>query len=108
MKINLQHLSVRTTQALDSWVERQLFSLGTLRQIDEAHIRLARRPDASPAYEVAVHLVTPGPDYSAAGREHTIRAAIAKVMAELRQQISGRLLQRKVRLKGKLSTRREI
>lgn len=107
MKINLQHISVRSTHALDSWIERQLFSLGSLRQIDEAHIRLARRPDASPAYEVAVHLVTPGPDFSAHGREHTVRAAITKVMAELRRRIAGRVIQRKLRLKGELVTRRE-
>lgn len=107
MKINLQHISVRSTHALDSWIERQLFSLGSLRQIDEARIRLVRRPDANPAYEVAVHLVTPGPDFSAAGREHTVRAAISKVMAELKQRITGRVLQRKLRHKGRLSTRRE-
>ena len=61
MKLTLQHFSIRSTNALDAWVEDRIFSLQPRLQIDEANIRLEHRREASPAYRVHVHLVTPGP-----------------------------------------------
>lgn len=46
MKLNLKHVSIRSTNALDSWVEKQTLALGETRQIDEAHIELAHPADA--------------------------------------------------------------
>lgn len=103
MRLNVQHLNLRTMDALDSWVEKHIFALGRTRQIDEANVRLVRLPDASPAYQVSVHLVTPGPDVFAETRDHTLRAAFVKVMAQLRGQIAGRAGKRLQRLKTNLS-----
>ncbi len=83
MKLNLKHLNLRSTPALDAWVERQILALGSARQIDEAHVELARHAEHSPAYAVRVHLVTPGPDLRVEARDHTIRAAFTKGMAQL-------------------------
>ena len=41
MKLNLQHLNVRSRDDLDRWVEEQILALGEARQIDEAIVRLA-------------------------------------------------------------------
>ncbi len=90
MKMNLKHVSIRSTNTLDSWVEKQILALGGARQIDEANIKLAHQADASPAYEASVHLVTPGPDVFAEARDHTIRAAFEKVMKQLRTTIAHR------------------
>ena len=90
MKLNLKHVSIRSTNALDSWVEKQILALGEARQIDEANIELAHHADASPAYEARVHLVTPGPDLFETARDHTIRAAFDKVMAQLHKGIATR------------------
>lgn len=90
MKLNLKHLSIRSSNALDAWVENQVLALGEARQIDEANIELAHHADVSPAYEAHVHLVTPGPDLFAEARDHTIRAAFEKVMTELRKGIATR------------------
>lgn len=103
MRLNVQHLNVRSLHRLDAWVERQIFALGAARQIDEANIRLARQPEVSPPYEVRVHLVTPGPDIVAESRDHTLRAAFDKVMAQLREKIGSRASKRLQRLKSKLS-----
>jgi ribosome-associated translation inhibitor RaiA len=103
MNLTLQHLSIRSTNALDSWIEKQIFSLQPKLQIDEANVRLVRQPEASPAYRVHVHLVTPGPDVFAEGNDHTLRAAFAKVMAQLRNQITGRAAKRENRIKSRLS-----
>ena len=59
MRLNVQHRNIRSLDALDSWVEKQILALGHARQIDEAHIRLVRLENASPAYQVNVHPVTP-------------------------------------------------
>jgi len=47
-----------------------------------------------------VHLVTPGPDVVVECRDHTMRAALDKVMAELNGQIDKRSAQRHRRCRG--------
>ena len=105
MRLNLQHLNLPCLDEMDSWVENQIFDLGRARQIDEANIRLIRRSHASPAYQVQVHLVTPGPDVIAESRDHTLRAAFAKVMKQLRAQIARRATKRLQKVKSNLSAR---
>ena len=106
MRLNVQHVNIRSMDTLDSWVEKQVFSLGRARQIDEANVRLIRLENASPAYQVHVHLVTPGPDVFAEGRDHTVRAAFAKAMAQLREAIRRRSAKRLQRLKSNTKSRR--
>ena len=106
MRLNVQHLNLRSISALDAWVEKQIFALGQTRQIDEANIRLVRLENASPAYQVNVHLVTPGPDVFAETRDHTLRAAFTKAIRQLREQITSRAAKRVQRLKGNLKARR--
>lgn len=103
MKLIVQHISVRSTDGLDTWVERQVLALGRLRQIDEAHVRLACFLDVSPAYHVRVHLVTPGPDVIAESNDHTLRAAIDKVIRQLQNKITGRASRRLQVGKGRWS-----
>lgn len=102
MKLTLQHFGIRTTDALDTWVENHIFSLQTQLQIDEASIRLERDRDTSPAYRVRAHLVTPGPDVFAEGRDHTLRAAFEKMMLELLGRIHGRARKRLKRVRSNL------
>ncbi len=94
MKLTLQHQDVRSTHTLDAWVEKQIFSLEKRLQIDEAQVRLVRRPEGSPPYAVHVHLVTPGPDVVAEGEDHTLRAAVAKAMERVRDKITQRSAKR--------------
>ena len=61
---------------------------------------------ASPAYQVHVHLVTPGPDVFAESRDHTLRAAFGKAMTQLHEQITSRAGKRWQRFKSNLKTRR--
>ena len=103
MRLYLQHLNLRSSDVLDSWIEHQILALGESRQITEANVRLIRRRDASPAYHVDVHLVTPGPDVVAEGRDHTVHAAASKVMRQLRAQIDRRARKPLQRVKSNLS-----
>lgn len=103
MRLNVRHFNVRSIDRLDAWVERQIIALGTERQIDEANIRLARLADASPAFEVTAHLVTPGPDLFAEARDHTLRAAFTKALVQLRGKMAGRIAKRMRRAESNLS-----
>ncbi len=103
MRLNVQHFSIASTDALNSWVEQQVLALGRLRQIDEANVKLVCHPETSPAYQVKVHLVTPGPDVFAEGTDHTLRAAFTKVMSQLRETIASREAKRSRKAKSQLS-----
>jgi len=105
MRLNLQHLNTRSLDALDTWVERQIFDLARMRQIEEANVRLIRLDNVSPAYQVNVHLVTPGPDVFAVARDHTLCAAFAKVMTQLRGIVARRTTKRLQRVKSNLKGR---
>jgi ribosome-associated translation inhibitor RaiA len=105
MKLNLQHLNLRPLDKLDSWIENQIQALGQMRVIEAANVRLARLGNASPAYQVRVQLVTPGPDVFAESRDHTLRAAFAKAITQLRSQIASRAQKRATRWRNKLSLR---
>ena len=100
MKLTVKHKNVRSTNSLDSWVEEQIISLQPVLQIDEANIVLACSDEASPPFHVSVHLVTPGPDVSAEGRDHTLKAAFTKTMTALRGKIDHRQEKRTQRKTG--------
>jgi ribosome-associated translation inhibitor RaiA len=106
MKLTVKHHNVPSTNAIDSWVEEQIISLQPTLKIDEADITLARREESSPAYQVNVHLVTPGPDVFAEGRDHTLQAALNKTMAALRGKIGGRATRRQKRQGDHAAVRR--
>ncbi|MBL9136400.1 MAG: HPF/RaiA family ribosome-associated protein [Verrucomicrobiales bacterium] len=101
MRLNLQHIGVRSTDALDSWIENQILNLQPRLQIDEASVRLVRHHQTSPPFQVQVHLVTPGPDLLAEAQDHTLRAAWSKVMTQLRNRITHRIEKRTQRKKAR-------
>lgn len=90
MKLTLHHHNIRSTHEVDSLLEERILSLEPRLQIDEAHVRLERQSELSPAFRVAIHIVTPGPDLQAEGRDHTIRAAIGKALADLNARLHHR------------------
>ena len=90
MRLTVQHHNLRSTHELDSLLEDRILDLQPRLQIDEARVRLECRWEHSPAYRVAVHIVTPGPDLQAEGCDHTIRAAMGKALADLEAQLRHR------------------
>ena len=102
MKLTLQHYHLRSTDDLDSLIEERIIALQPRLQIDEANVRLECRFEESPAFVVRVHLVTPGPDLVAESRDHTIRAAVNKVMAALEEQSHQRARKRIRRMRSNL------
>ncbi len=105
MKLKIQHQNVRSTDTLDTWVEEQISSLQPSLKIDEADISLNCDTEASPAFHVKAHLVTPGPDVFAEGRDHTLQAAFLKLMESLSDKISHRATNREKRQRDQGATR---
>lgn len=102
MKLTLQHYHLRSNDELDSLIENRILALQPRLQIDEALVRLEWHFQDSPAYSVRVHLVTPGPDVFSERRDHTIRAAIEKVMADVEAKVGSRHEKRRQRIQSNI------
>jgi len=102
MKLTLEHHNLRSTHELDSLIENRILALQPRLHIDQAHVRLECRSESSPAFGVCIHLVTPGPDVFAEGRDHTIHAAIHKAMGEIESRLDHREAKRQQRARNNL------
>ncbi len=104
MKFFIKHSAINPVKAVDARVRKHLGKLEPLRQIDEAIVHLAREREASPPYRVRVQLVTPGPDVFAEARDHTLGAALRKVVKRLVRIIGARAGKQRARLKNNMRT----
>ena len=104
MKLNVQHHNLRSTHELNSLIEERILALQPRLRIEEAKVYLECRWEESPAYRVAVHLVSSGPDILAEGCDHTIRAAIAKAVADIEAKLGDRARKPLRRLRSNLQT----
>ncbi|MEO5720315.1 MAG: HPF/RaiA family ribosome-associated protein [Chthoniobacterales bacterium] len=102
MKLLIKHFAIHPVKALDARVRKHLRKLEPLRQIDEAIVDLACERETSPPYRVRVQLVTPGPDVFAEARDHTLGAALRKVMKRLARIIGDRAEKQRARIKQNL------
>ncbi|MEI6873343.1 MAG: HPF/RaiA family ribosome-associated protein [Verrucomicrobiota bacterium] len=90
MKLRLEQRSHQISTTFKALLQERISSLKNVLQIDEARVTVERRAEASPAFRVAAHLVTPGPDVSAEAVDHTLGAALRKLFEALRQRIGHR------------------
>ena len=87
MKLIIQHRLHQPSDAFTALVESELAALATLMRIDEARILIERQQDKSPPFRISAHLVTPGPDVMAEATDHTLRAALTKLVRSMRNKI---------------------
>jgi len=97
MKVVVTHSGIALRKWMNSSVRKQILALSPLRQIDEARLQIARDHDASPPFRVHLHLVTPGPDIAAEARDHTLAAALGKVLRRVTEEIKRRSAQQLAR-----------
>ena len=102
MKTLIKHINSKPSASFTAHLEKQLGLFTDIRQIDEALVTLEHRPEASPAYRVALHLVTPGPDFSSEAVDHTLRAALTKAVSDLMDKIQDREINRIRRIRSNL------
>jgi ribosome-associated translation inhibitor RaiA len=102
MKLRIDHHHHRPSSSFISLVASEIETLRALLQIDEARVTVERRLEASPAFRVAAHLVTPGPDIRAEAIDHTLCAALYKLVGGLSDRIGHRHQKRVRRVRSKL------
>ena len=73
-----------------------------LAAIDSAQVTLEWRPEDKRGFRVLTLLEVPGPDVHAEARDHTLRAALLKVVKDLERQIRSRRSRRAERWKTNL------
>lgn len=95
MKLRIQHRHHQPSDSFTALVETELSALSSQMRIDEARVLVERHPEASPPFRISAHLITPGPDVTAEAADHTLRAALTKLVRSLREKILRR--NRKVR-----------
>ena len=95
MRIHVQHIGVRSSDAVDSYLEDRLVALSERQTIEVARVRIERRPTASPPFRVSLALEVPGKDYSVASEEWTATGAAMKALNCLHRKVEGRLRKRR-------------
>lgn len=102
MKLRLTHRHHRPSESFTALVNERLESLREALHIDEARVLIERRTEASPPFRVSAHLVTPGPDIEEEAVDHTLRAALEKLIGQLNARIDHRHQKRARRVRSNL------
>jgi len=87
MKILLHYSGLKARTAWQGLVETQLRKLQALAAIASARVTLEWQHGVKPAFRVLALLEVPGPDFHAEASDHTIQAALLKVVKNLEKQI---------------------
>jgi len=93
----------RGLNARASWrglVEAQLKRLQSLAAIASAQVTLEWRNQVKPPFRVLTLLEVPGPDFHAEANDHTVQAALLKVVNNLERQMRLRRNRRTERFKS--------
>ncbi len=100
MKLTLTHRNHEPSDSIAEMIGKELKSLQPDLQIDEARVHLERSLTDSPPFSASFHLVTPGPDIIVQATDHTLRAALLKAMAAVKDKIDHRNVKRARRREG--------
>jgi ribosome-associated translation inhibitor RaiA len=90
MKILLRYCGLTARACWQGLVEAQLRRLEGLAAIASAQVTLEWQRETKPAFRVLTLLEVPGPDVHAEARDHTLQAALLKVVKDLEHQIRSR------------------
>ncbi len=99
MEIQYQLRGLNPRAVTDRPMDQQLERLDRLIPISSAYVVLELQSNATPPFCASVDLAVPGPDIHAAARDHTLQAAILKVVQRLEEQIVERQRRQQLRLK---------
>ena len=102
MNIKLHYCGLNARAVWQGLVEVQLKRLQSLAAIASAQVTLEWQRELKPAFRVQAKLAVPGPDFHAEARDHTLEAALLKVVKNLERQIRSRRNRRAERWKTNL------
>ena len=90
MNIIVRYCGVTKRAIWQQLVETKLRKLQNLAAITTARITLEWQHGVKPAFRVLTQLEVPGPDFHAEASDHTLPAAVIKVVKSLEKQIRSR------------------
>ena len=102
MKILLRYCGLNARAYWQALIEERLKKLEALAAIASARVILERQHEVRPAFRVQTLLEVPGPDVHAEASDHTLRAAVLKVMKNLERQVRSRRQRQAERSKRRL------
>jgi ribosome-associated translation inhibitor RaiA len=102
MKTSLRYLGLNAQAAWERLVQEHLNLLQELTNLESARVVLERQREDTPAFRAQMVLVVPGPDYRAEAADHTLTAALHKVVENLKRQIRASQTKRRVKDKSNL------
>ncbi len=100
MKVSVHFANLNARASWQRMIEAELRRLESLGEIVSARARVERHHDERPAFRVAAFLEVPGPDFHAEAADHTLPAAVLKLVGILGRQIKNRKRQQIVRHKA--------
>jgi ribosome-associated translation inhibitor RaiA len=100
MRLTIRYRFLNARAIWQGLVERHVKGLEKLAAIASAQVTLERQPDAQPPFRVQALLEVPGPDFHAEASDHTLQAAVLKVVRNLENQIKTRRAKHKERRKA--------
>jgi ribosomal subunit interface protein len=90
MSISVNYRGLNPRAFWRGLVETQLKRLRHLAAIASARVTLEWQQEVKPAFRVFAWLEVPGPDFHAEASDHTLQAALLKVVQNLERQIRSR------------------
>ena len=90
MNIIMRYSGLTKCAIWQELVEKQLRRLQNLAAIATARVTLQWQRGVKPAFRVLTFLEVPGPDFHAEASDHTLPAALIKVVNNLERQIRSR------------------
>jgi ribosome-associated translation inhibitor RaiA len=90
MNIVVKYCGLTKRAVWEELVEKNLRKLQNLAAIATAQVTLEWQRGVKPAFRVLTHLEVPGPDFHAEASDHTVPAALVKVVKSLEKQIRSR------------------
>jgi|SRR5436190_4205761 len=87
MNIIVRYCGLTKRATWQELIERKLRKLQNLAAIATARVTLEWQHGLNPAFRVLTRLEVPGPDFHAQASDHTLPAALVKVVKSLEKQI---------------------
>src|SRR5258707_14410305 len=105
MNIIVRYSGLAKLAVLQELVETKFKKLQSLARIAAARVTVQRQQGVKPSFRVLSLLEVPGPDFHAQASDHTLHAALTKVVKHLERQIRSRKSRRAERWKTNLQLR---
>ena len=90
MKLKIEYRHHLPSDSFAGLVRQEINELNTCHRIEEASVFIERQPRATPPFRISLHLITSGPELTEEANDHTLRTALGKVIARVREKLEPR------------------